>query len=82
MPDINFTTNGISITKIFENIRKANGPEKMPIRFLKYYADDISKLKKKSSCKILTIPMIFPRIGSQQMSYRFFKRGINLALNY
>ena len=46
MPDINFTTNGISklLSKI--NPQKANGPDKIPIRFLKDYADDISKFLK------------------------------------
>ena len=46
MPDINFTTNGIKklLSKLIS--QKANGPVKIPIRFLKDYAGDISKLLK------------------------------------
>ena len=46
MPDINFTTNGISKLLSKLNPQKANGPDKIPIRFLKDYADDISTLLK------------------------------------
>ena len=42
MPDINFTTNPIS--KLLSKLnRRANAPDKIPIRFLKDYAYDISK---------------------------------------
>ena len=67
MPDINFTTNGILKLLSKLNPQKAKGPDKIPIRFLKDYADDISKFLKKIFYKTLTIPVIFPRIGSQQM---------------
>ena len=43
MPDINFTTNGISKLLSKPNPQKANGPDKIPIRFLKDYADDIAE---------------------------------------
>ena len=46
MPDINFTTNGISKLLSKLNPQKVDGPDKIPIRFLKDYADDISKLLK------------------------------------
>ena len=46
MPDINFTTNGILKLLSKLNPQKANGPDKIPIRFLKDYADDISKFLK------------------------------------
>ena len=46
MPAINFTTNGISKLLSKLNLQKANGPDKIPIRFLKDYADDISKFLK------------------------------------
>ena len=46
MPDINFTTNGISKLLSKLNLQKVNGPDKIPIRFLKDYADDISKFLK------------------------------------
>ena len=44
MPDINFTTNVIS--KLLSKLtpQKANGQDKIPITFLKDYADDISKI--------------------------------------
>ena len=46
MPDMNFTITGISKLLSKLNIQKANGPDKIPIRFLKNYADDISKFFK------------------------------------
>ena len=46
MPDINFTTNGISKLLSKLNLQKANRPDKIPLRFLKDYADDISTLLK------------------------------------
>ena len=46
MPDINFATSGISKWLSKLNIQKANGPEKLPLRFLKDYADEISKFWK------------------------------------
>ena len=46
MPDINFTANGISKLLSKLNPLKAKGPDKIPIRFLKDYADDISKFLK------------------------------------
>ena len=46
MPDINFTVNGISKLLSKLNPLKAKGPDKIPIRFLKDYADDISKFLK------------------------------------
>ena len=42
MPDINFTTNGISKLLSKLNPQKANGP----MRLLKNYADDVSKFIK------------------------------------
>ena len=42
MPDINFTANGISKLLSELNPQKANEPDKIPIRFLRDYADDIS----------------------------------------
>ena len=41
MPDINFTTNGILKLLSKLNPQKANGPDKILIRFLEDYADDI-----------------------------------------
>ena len=46
MPAITFTTNRISKLLSKLNLQKANGPDKIPIRFLKDYADDISKFLK------------------------------------
>ena len=46
MPDINFTTNGISKLLSKLNIQKANGPDIIPIRFLKDYTDDIANFLK------------------------------------
>ena len=46
MPDINFTTNGILNLLSKLNPLKGKGPDKIPIRFLKDYADDISKFLK------------------------------------
>ena len=46
MPDINFTTKEISKLLSKLNPQKANGPDKLPIRFLTDYADDISKFLK------------------------------------
>ena len=70
MPDINFTTSGILKWLSKLNIQKANGPEKLPLRFLKDYADEISKFLKiifQNSYNTGDLP----RIGSQQMSYQF-----------
>ena len=41
MPDINITTNGILKLLSKLNPQKPNGPDKIPIRFLKDYADDM-----------------------------------------
>ena len=46
MPDINFATNRISKLLSKLNPQKDNGPDKIPMRFLKDYADDISKFLK------------------------------------
>ena len=46
MPDINFTTNGISKLLSKLNYLKANGPDKKSMTFLKDYADNISKFLK------------------------------------
>ena len=48
MPDINFTTNPISKLLSKLNPQRANAPDKIPMRFLKDYADDISKSLKKN----------------------------------
>ena len=46
MPDINFTTNGISKLLSKLNTQKANAPDIIPIRFLKDYTDDIANFFK------------------------------------
>ena len=46
MPDINFTTKGISKLLSKLNPQKANGLDKIPMRFLQDYADDMSKFLK------------------------------------
>ena len=68
MPDINFTTNRISKLLSKLKILKANGTDEIPIRFLKDYADDISKLLK-IICQNSYHTGDLPRIGPEQMSY-------------
>jgi hypothetical protein len=43
MPQINFSTTGIQKLLQKLNVKKANGPDEIPIRFLKDYSHQISK---------------------------------------
>ena len=72
MPDINFTTNGISKLLSKLNPQKPNGPDKIPIRFLKDYADDMISYNTGDLQDWFTADVI-----------QIFKKGKkNLAFNY